>query len=88
LILLFFFLTQDHLANIFTEMLAMNGIDRSQITADQRINEIAGVLALGLTRLRARQSTPVSPHFGESALDCVGVQSGPADDLKSEGDSR
>jgi hypothetical protein len=40
------------------------------------LEEIAGILAAGLMRLRARQSTPVYPHFGERALDCVRVQSG------------
>jgi hypothetical protein len=52
------------------------------------LNEIAELLAAGLLRLRTRQSTPDSPHLGESALDCGWVQSGPADDLKSEGDPR
>lgn len=61
---------------------------QNQITATERLNEIAEILALGLTRLQARQSTPVFPHLGESVLDCVGVQSGPADDLTSEGGSR
>jgi hypothetical protein len=88
LIPLFFSLDRDHVANVFSETRAMNGIRRSQITAENRINEIAEILAIGLLRLRARQSTPVSPHYGESALDCVGVQSGPADDLTSEGGSR
>jgi hypothetical protein len=69
------------------ETLAMNGII-SKITADERISEIAEILAAGLLRLRARQSSSISPHLGETALDCVGVQSGPADDLTSEGGSR
>ena len=58
------------------------------LPGDERLAEVAEFLAHGLVRLRARQSTPVSPHRGESALDCVGVQSGPADDLTSEGGSR
>jgi hypothetical protein len=66
----------------------MSPVKPSALAADQRLAEIAEVLAAGLVRLLSRQSTPVSPHFGESALDCIGVQSGPADDLKSEGDSR
>ena len=66
----------------------MNPDEPCALAADQRLAEVAQILALGLTRLLARQSTPVSPHLGESALDCVGVQSGPADDLTSEGGSR
>jgi hypothetical protein len=66
----------------------MNALKPDQISTDERISEIAEILAFGLTRLRARQSTSVSRHLGESALDCVGVQSGPADDLKSQGDRR
>ena len=66
----------------------MSPMRRGQSDASGRIDEIAEILAIGLQRLRARQSSPVSPHSGESALDCVGVQSGPADDLMSEGGSR
>lgn len=66
----------------------MNPVKPSALAADQRLAEIAEILAAGFVRLLSRQSTPVSPHSGESALDCVGVQSGPADDLKSEGDPR
>jgi hypothetical protein len=67
--------------------LAMNAISADQITAEERINEIAEILALGLTRLRARQSRALSPHVGESSLDCLGHQSGHADVLKSDGGS-
>ena len=51
------------------------------------LDEIAEILALGLTRLRARQSSPLSPHVGECSLDCLGHQSGHTDVLKSDGDS-
>jgi hypothetical protein len=50
-----------------------------------RIDEISEILAIGLMRLRARQSSELSPHDGESSLDCAARQSGPADVLKSEG---
>ena len=44
-----------------------------------RLAEIAEILATGLMRLRARQSTPLSAHHRESSLDCLGHQSGHAD---------
>lgn len=44
--------------------------------ARDRIAEIGEILALGLVRLRARQSTELSAAGGESSLDCVGTQSG------------
>ena len=53
----------------------------------ERLDEIAEILGAGLMRLRARQSTPLSPHNGESLLDCPGHQSGHADVLKSDGGS-
>jgi hypothetical protein len=52
------------------------------MTAGQRLAEIAELLAAGLTRLRARQSSQISAHFGESSLDCAAHQSGHANVLK------
>ena len=42
----------------------------------ERIAEIGEILALGLVRLRARQSSQVSASSGESSLACVAHQSG------------
>jgi hypothetical protein len=56
-----------------------------QMSAAERLDEIAGILASGLMRLRARQSSPLSPHAGESSLDCVGLRSGHADILMLDG---
>ena len=42
----------------------------------ERIAEIGAILALGLIRLRARKSSPLSDASGESSLDYVGTQSG------------
>jgi hypothetical protein len=53
--------------------------------SDNRLNEIAEILAIGLMRLRGRQSSELSPHARESSLDCAARQSGPADVLKSGG---
>lgn len=53
--------------------------------AEQRIAEIAEILALGLMRLKARQSTELSRVSGESSLDFAAHQSGHANRLESEG---
>ena len=45
------------------------------------------ILAVGLMRLHARQSSALSAHCGESSLDCVGHQSGHADVLTSHGEA-
>ena len=41
-----------------------------------RLAEIGDILAAGLMRLLARQSSPLSPDFRESSLDCAARQSG------------
>jgi hypothetical protein len=55
------------------------------MTAAERLDEIAEILAAGLMRLHARKSSPFSPDGGESLLDCAGHQSGHDDSLKSHG---
>ena len=62
-----------------------NSIDPGRMTAAERLAEIAEILAAGLMRLRARQSSPLSPDSGESSLDCVAHQSGHANALKRDG---
>jgi hypothetical protein len=56
-----------------------NGIDPARLSPAERLAELAEILATGLMRLRARQSTPLSAHCGESSLDCAARQSGHAD---------
>jgi len=46
------------------------------IETDERISELAGILAVGLTRLTARKSSGISAHGGETSLDFSGCQSG------------
>jgi hypothetical protein len=41
-----------------------------------RLSEIAEILTLGLMRLRARKSSELSGHQGESSLDFTAGQSG------------
>jgi hypothetical protein len=38
-----------------------NGIDPGHLSAAERMAEVAEILAAGLMRLKARQSTPLSP---------------------------
>jgi hypothetical protein len=52
------------------------------MTARERLTEIAEILATGLTRLKARQSSALSADFGESSLDCAAHQSGHPNVLK------
>ncbi len=52
-----------------------------QLTAAERLDEIAEILAVGLMRLRARQSTRKSADLGDSSLDCPADQSGHANVL-------
>ena len=47
----------------------MNTLHPQQMTAAERLDEIADILATGLIRLRARKSTPLSHDRGESSLD-------------------
>jgi hypothetical protein len=42
----------------------------------ERIAEIGEILALGLVRLRARQSSSLSAASGEGFVDCLGTPSG------------
>lgn len=48
------------------------------MTAEERLDEIAEILAAGLIRLRARKSSSISRDRGESSLDCLAHQSGHA----------
>ncbi len=62
-----------------------NSVPADSLNASERLNEIAEILAAGLMRLRARQSTVLSRDSGESSLDCAGHQSSHADRLTSDG---
>jgi len=55
------------------------------MSAAERLTEIAEILAAGLMRLKARKSTPLSAHSGESSLDCSGYQRGHAEALTRDG---
>jgi hypothetical protein len=52
------------------------------MTANARLSEIADILAAGLARLRARQSSTLPADFGEISVDCAAQQSGHPNVLK------
>jgi hypothetical protein len=64
-----------------------NSINPKLLSADERLAEIADLLAAGLMRLRARQSSHLSRHCGESSLDCSAHQSGHAEAPETDGGS-
>ena len=73
-------MVRDHTAMSKTAFTALN-----ETTATERIDEIAEILAVGLTRLRARQSSRLSADCGEGSLDCPAQQSGHANVLTDGG---
>ncbi len=52
-----------------------------RMSIEERLDEIADILATGLIRLRARKSSSLSRDRGESSLDFSPEQSGHADGL-------
>ena len=64
-----------------------NALRADTMTAAERLSEVAQILAAGLSRLKARQSSALPADFGESSLDCAAAQSGPANVLTDGGKS-
>lgn len=56
----------------------MNALNPERLTPKERLAEVTRILALGLIRLRARQSSQVSAAVGESCLHFSPDQSGHA----------
>ena len=65
----------------------MNALKPDLMSAAERLDEVAEILAAGLQRLLARQSSTLPADFGESSLDCAAGQSGPANILTDGGES-
>ena len=65
----------------------MKALTLNAATTSERLNKVAEILATGLQRLHARQSSALPADFGESSLDCAAAQSGPANVLKDGGGS-
>jgi hypothetical protein len=51
-------------------VMSMNALDPDLMSPDERLAAVAAILAAGLIRLRARQSSQLSGDWGESSLDC------------------
>lgn len=56
----------------------MNSLEPSLMTTPERLTELCWLLALGVTRLRARQSSHLLQTAGESSLHLAADQSGDA----------
>ena len=65
----------------------MNPLHPSRMTAAERLDEIADILAAGLIRLRARKSSGLSRDYGESSLDFSPDQRGHVSVRDSVGDA-
>jgi hypothetical protein len=65
-------------------MAHMNALSSDRMTASERLSEIARILAIGLIRLRARQSTELSAQCGESFVDFLADRRGHADRHEGE----
>lgn len=59
-------------------MITSCSVHPDHMSATERIAEIGQILARGLVRLRARQSSRISVPHGESSLDLLADQSGGA----------
>lgn len=55
-----------------------NALAPDRMTPAERLDEVAAILAAGLMRLRARQSSKKSGNRGESSLDFTPSQRGHA----------
>ena len=58
--------------------MAMSPLHPNHMTPDERLAEIAEILARGLIRLHARKSSPLSADRGDSSVDLPPHQSGHA----------
>lgn len=69
-------------------LVTMNALSPDQMTADERLAEIGEILAVGLIRLRALQSTRLSAANGESSVDFLPQRRGHAGILKTGREAR
>jgi hypothetical protein len=60
-----------------------NSIAPTALTAEERLAEVAEILAAGLMRVRTLKSTCLSADLRESSLDCLAHPSGHAGELFS-----
>jgi hypothetical protein len=64
-----------------------NALHPARMSADERLDEIAEILAIGLMRLRARKSSALSRDCGEICLDFSPDQRGHVSAQDSVGDA-
>jgi hypothetical protein len=62
-----------------------NAVRAEHLSTEERLDEIAEILALGFMRLKARKSSGLFAGSGESSLDCAAHQSGHANALERPG---
>ena len=63
-----------------------NALDPERMTADERLDEVAEILAAGFLRLRKHESANNSSDFGDFPLDFPGHQSVPGPDPRQNGE--
>jgi hypothetical protein len=68
------------------DMCTPNAVSPGDLSAGERLSEVAEILAAGLSRLKARQSSALPADFGESSLGFAAAQSGPANVLTDGGE--
>jgi hypothetical protein len=66
----------DHLVQTFGDLDSMRDSYFDSLSPQERLTEIAEILAAGLMRVRLRQSSPLSGDPGESSLHISPGQSG------------
>ena len=62
-----------------------NGVAADNLSAAERLDEVAEILAAGLSVSAPDSQLAISADFGESSLDCAGHQSGHANVLTDGG---
>lgn len=60
---------------VFSTLSSPNLINPALLSPADRLAELADILARGVIRLRARQSTGISADCGDTLLDCTDAQS-------------
>jgi hypothetical protein len=78
LILLLLLLTREQSSIIRNGDSMSNALSPEQMSAAERLDEIAEILAAGFIRLRSRKSSPISLDHGEISLDFSANQRGVA----------
>ncbi|NQU45353.1 hypothetical protein HQ520_18895 [bacterium] len=63
-----------------------NALDPERMTADERLDEVADILAAGFLRLRKHESANNSSDFGDFPLDFPAPQSAHGSDPRQGGE--